>query len=437
MSRIRTYPELVAHLFSVNRFGGCRLGLHNIQRLNELLGSPDRAFASIHVAGTNGKGSVTSKLAKALELSGHRVGCYTSPHLSSFRERIQVNGVLISEEEVCEHLSTILDIAQTHNIPATFFELTTAIAFLHFARCGVAVAVLETGLGGRFDATNCVMPLLSVITSIALDHTDLLGPTREQIAYEKGGIIKPRVPVVIGPHADLPIIRTLAEESRSPVIAVSWEQGLDFDGENSAIAREGLRTLQPYLAIQPAAIEAGVQVRPPCRLESVPRSITQRASFRTVPDEIILDVGHNPDAMVRLLEALDRHYPHRRYHLVCGFSKGKDVLSCLQILRTRASTLTLVCADHVRALPLPALAPLALEAGFDPANLITCDQPIARALETGCQVAADRGEVMVVCGSFFIMAEVRAALGFVEPVDVLNLNECLGREVKMGSEDWK
>lgn len=419
----REYQKLIQCLFSVNRFGGCRLGLSNIRRLNALMGSPEKAFASVQVAGTNGKGSVTTKIAKALQLSGHRVGCYTSPHLSCFRERIQVNGQLITEAEVTEHLSWVLRTTRQYQIPATFFELTTVLAFMHFAQQRVEVAVLETGLGGRLDATNSVSPVLSVITSIGLEHTDVLGSTREKIAWEKGGIIKPGVPVVIGPHADLPIIREIADQASSVVVPVAPVEG-DFDTENSAIACVALERLQGLFSTTGQAVEAGLGVLPPSRLERVPPAISLRSGFSALPDEIILDVAHNPDAMYRLVQALEVHYPNRNFYFVCGFSKGKDVVSCLKILNRRAKTIALVSARHERALSLPALQQAAVEAGVS-SSAIHPEATIRGALDHGCRTAAREGDLLVVCGSFFIMAEVRTCFGYIEPVDELNLNECL------------
>lgn len=419
----REYQDLIQCLFSVNRFRGCRLGLQNIQQLNELMGSPEKAFSSVHVAGTNGKGSVTTKIAKVLQLSGYRVGCYTSPHLSCFRERIQVNGQLITEAEVSELLSRVLETARHHQIPATFFELTTALAFMHFAQQRVEVAVLETGLGGRLDATNSVTPVLSVITSIGLEHTDVLGSTREKIAWEKGGIIKPGVPVVMGPHADLPMIREIADQAASVVVLVAPVEG-DFDAENRAIAWIALERLQGVFPTTDQALEAGLHALSPSRFERIPPAISLRSGFSVLPDDIILDVAHNPDAIFRLVQALDVHYPNRNCHFVCGFSKGKDVVSCLKILNRRAKTITLVSARHERALSLSALRQGAVEAELS-SSVTLSEETIRGGLEQGCQLAALKGDVLVVCGSFFIMSEVRTCFGYREPVDEQNLNECL------------
>jgi dihydrofolate synthase/folylpolyglutamate synthase len=202
-----SYEALVRQLFNVSRFSGMKLGLTNTEKLAALLGMPHTKFRSVHVTGTNGKGSVCTKIASGLQMAGLKVGLYTSPHISSFRERVSINGELISEQEVVLHLSRVMSLAQEHNIPATFFELTTLMAFCHFAQRNVEYAVVEVGIGGRLDATNIISPDLSVLTSIGLDHTDILGPTVEHITREKSGIIKQNAPAVIGPSVPRDIVR--------------------------------------------------------------------------------------------------------------------------------------------------------------------------------------------------------------------------------------
>lgn len=418
-----SYFSLITYLFSVNRHSGCRLGLSTMQRINQLLGSPDRSFISIQVAGSNGKGSVTTKVARALQLSGYKTGCYTSPHLASFRERIQVNGINISEAEVERDLKVVIDMVRREGLPATFFELTTALAFFYFARSGVRVAVLETGLGGRLDATNIVSPVLSVITSISLEHTDILGTTCDAIAREKGGIIKPDVPVVLGPTADLPPIRKSALEKSSPLVVVAKVDG-DFDEENSAIARVVLEQLSAIIPVTPEAICQAIQSRPPCRFECVPEGVLQKSRLAILPIDIVLDVAHNPGAMLRLSEALETRFFDRSLHIVCGFSKDKDVVGCLKILSPQAASFAFIQANHERSIPAQVLVQLANDAKIH-ADQISGWNSISRALDHSIQAARASGGVVVVCGSFFIMAEVRACLGYIDPQDGFNLNENL------------
>lgn len=412
-----SYDALIQRLYAINRFGGYRPGLKNIERLNQLLADPTRSFESVHIAGTNGKGSVTTKIAKALEVAGYRVGCYTSPHIACFRERIRVNGQMISESDVEHELMAIFDLMEREAIPATFFEVTTAMAFAYFASAGIDIAVLETGLGGRFDATNCVTPKLSVITSISLDHTDILGHSREDIAWEKAGIIKPGVPVVIGPQANLPIILNVANQQGSAVHAVAAVDG-EFDAENSAIARRALQVLQ----VDDNAVVEGLRHRPSCRFEKVPKEILQQSELPHWPSVIILDVGHNPDAMQKLINALDTHYPGHPCDFLCGFSKNKDIVSCLQTLKPKVRDLHLIQAQHDRAEAVAMLERYALDAGIEPAR-ITAWASAKEAVAGYCAVPRSQDTILVVCGSFFAMAEARAALGYREPQDFVNLNE--------------
>jgi dihydrofolate synthase/folylpolyglutamate synthase len=187
------YNSVVKNLYQVNKWHPVKLGLENSEALYRLLGSPLASKPVFHIAGTNGKGSVAWKISKALRAAGYRDGLFVSPHVSSFRERIQIRGKMISEEDVVVAVPMIVDLCEEHKLPATFFELTTALAFHHFRNTD-AVA-LEVGLGGRLDATNVVTPTVSIITSIGLDHTRILGDTVEEIAMEKAGIMKPGVPV--------------------------------------------------------------------------------------------------------------------------------------------------------------------------------------------------------------------------------------------------
>ena len=196
---------LLVYVYSL--FVKTNFDLSNLQR---------RDISIIHVAGTNGKGSVSLKVAKALEYSSYKVGLLTSPHIASYRERIQINSQLISEQHVAHYLSRILNICREQAIPATFFEITTALAYLYFYEQQVDFVVIETGLGGRLDATNVVQHNgICIITSIGLEHTALLGDTVEKIAVEKAGIIKSKVPVVVGPNVPHEVIRSCAIEKQA------------------------------------------------------------------------------------------------------------------------------------------------------------------------------------------------------------------------------
>jgi dihydrofolate synthase / folylpolyglutamate synthase len=414
-----SYAELLEHLHQVSIHGGVKLGLQNMSLLKQALGHPDHAFDTVHVAGTNGKGSVTTMIAQALQLSGKRVGLYTSPHLSSFRERICVDGEKITETSVQELLPIIFQCAHELGISATFFELTTALALLYFAAQEVDVVVLETGLGGRFDATNVVMPKLSVITSISYDHMAILGNTLEQIAYEKAGIIKEGVPVILGPKAAGLGIEAVAKQKKSRCHIVQGDFD-DYIHENRAVAREALLELQTDMQLSPEHIEQGLQSLPPCRFEEV---IPRKLSRYSLPDNaptVILDVAHNPDGLHALFAAVKKRYPQHSLRVIAGFSDGKDIVSCLQPLRQHAEHVHLVDAAHHRIMPLSRLLPIAEK------ERVNVQQPsgdLKTVLPMILQLASAGNEIVLICGSCFIMHDARIALGYSVEGDSCHLHE--------------
>lgn len=405
-----SYSNLIQKLFNINLFGGVKLGLQNVLRLQQLLHFPDRSFQTIHVAGTNGKGSVTTKIAHAFEQTGYRVGLYTSPHISSFRERIRINGTMISEEAVESLLTFLFELTECEQIPATFFEITTFLAFLYFAQEKVDIAILETGLGGRLDATNVVYPCLSVITSISLDHVDILGHTYESIALEKGGIIKEKVPVIIGPHVPLEIIQAIAIQKQSPCIQVNSSSPL-FEEENRSIARTALDYLASSFYLPSYAIERGLQAKQPCRFEVIPG-----------PSPIILDVAHNPDGLQHLFQMLNYYYPNHSTRLLFGISKSKDSKNCLKLIAAHGTCFHLVEACNGRGVSTKDLFTHLQELDVD-SSRIHSHPSIFEAVEQARQEAFKKGEILLICGSFFIMSQVRQALGIQEPRDQIDLNE--------------
>lgn len=408
------YSQLIQKLLNINLSGGMKLGLENVQRLQNMLNFPDRSFHTIHIAGTNGKGSVSIKIARALELAGYRVGLYTSPHISCFRERIKINGQMISEEEITIVLNHLFQVIEGENIPATFFEITTFLALLFFAQEKVDIAVLETGLGGRLDATNIVHPCLTVITSISLDHVDLLGTTKESIAQEKGGIIKERIPIVIGPHVPFDIIRSIAEKKQSTCIQVQPQSPL-FEEENRAIAREALNQVRTQFSLSSHFIEEGLEARQPCRFEVVPGS-----------SSIILDVAHNPDGIQRLFQMLNHHYPNIPVHLLFGLSKNKDLKTCLELIAAKGNSFHLIEATNGRGAPVSILKEHLTQSGIK-SSQISLHDSIHSGLKEALLETEKQGGLLLIFGSFFIMASVRQALGFADPCDPSDLNERIGR----------
>ncbi|MDH5626309.1 MAG: Mur ligase family protein, partial [Nitrospira sp.] len=227
-----TYPAAIDYLYGLQKHG-IKLGLEGMTALLDAIGHPERRLRILHIGGTNGKGSTAAMAAAMLQASGMRVGLYTSPHLVEFLERMRVNGTMIAEDRLADLVEQV-GAAIPAALTLTFFEVTTAMALLHFAESGVDIAVLEVGMGGRFDATNVVAPLACAITTIALDHQEYLGPTEDAIAFEKAGIIKPAVPVVIGrmgPEAGR-VMQRIAAERGAPL----WRLGDDFAVEGDSPA---------------------------------------------------------------------------------------------------------------------------------------------------------------------------------------------------------
>lgn len=353
-----------------------KLGLERMQAFDAALGSPSTHFASIQVGGTNGKGSVTTKIAAALQAQGKKVGLYTSPHIHSYCERIQINGLPISEERAGDLFERIL--AASPEQPS-YFELLTLCAFLHFAEENVDIAVLEVGMGGRLDATNIVTPLVSVITSIDFDHKQYLGETLEKIAFEKAGIIKPTIPVVIGPQAKpLTVFQHVAHQKKSPLSVVSGNYS-HYEEENRAIARKVLEVLEIPVD------EHALKKVPPLR-------------FEWIRPDLILDVGHNPAALERTFDRIG----NKKVRVLAAFSADKEIAPMLDLLQKRACAVHLSEAPHERALPV---------SRFNPRFSCWIDENLERAFETAYRLAQEQGQILLVCGTFFMMDAVCKQMG--------------------------
>jgi dihydrofolate synthase/folylpolyglutamate synthase len=371
------YNEVIEHLFKLKRPSsevayGCRA----ITDYMREIGDPHKKYPIIHVAGTNGKGSVSMKIARGLQEAGYRVGLFTSPHIESFVERISIGGVSISEDDVVRGLLKLFE----RQDQLGFFELTTILGFDYFAKQSVDVAVIEAGIGGLNDSTNVIDPCLSVITSIAEDHLDFLGPTLEDIAFQKAGIIKPSRPVVIGPYANFSIVHEKARECKSDLYLVPQVQGF-YDLENSAIAKKALEVLK----VPAEAIEEGLKVRPPCRFE--------------VHDRFTLDVAHNPNGISRLLEAIDIHYPGEPVSFVVGMSKDKDVKESLRLITQKASHIYILKSESPKALSCKEMGNFLEALHFDRYTL--------------CSRASEIVEIpgrVVVCGTFYLMREIKSLI---------------------------
>lgn len=386
-----SYPDILERIFHLPKSAAGERSLSNMTRLCSYLGEPQKAFSVIHVAGTNGKGSVCTKIASALQAQGYRTGLYTSPHISSFCERIQIDGILIPEDDVCRLYPQVLKAIEACGISAGFFEIATLLAFLYFREQQIEIAVIETGLGGIYDATNIVSPLLSIITSIGFDHQEILGRTLQEICHAKAGILKQNTPAVLGPTVPIAWVQPIAEKKRCRLFQ-STLKSKSYDRENQEIARVALQTISERFPVESSALEVGLQKSPPCRFE--------RHQIRG--KELILDVAHNPQGFERLLELLRHRYPGAAYRFVCGFSRGKDIGECAELIQKNASAVHLVSGSHPRLAAVGEIAPY-----FDPKKTFlenSIQESIQNTLATHCH------EIVVITGSFFIMDEARSNL---------------------------
>lgn len=394
------YSEALNRLFFSNQLGSVKIGLSNIQKLTAYFDHPENHFKVVHVAGTNGKGSVSTKIAKGLELQGHKVGLFTSPHISTFRERIQILENAIDETSVSYWMDAIYQAEKDLQVRATFFELTTILALLHFSSQKVDWAVLEVGLGGRLDATNICNPELSIITSIAYDHTEILGHSLEMIAKEKGGIIKAGRPTLLGPRVPIDYIQPIAFSLHSPLHQVSGNYP-SYDEENCAIAKKALELLH----ILPQHSEKAIQFRPPCRMEMI--------ESHPYPFPILLDVAHNPDGFMALIRSLKLKPEFQKINAVIGLSTSKDISGILNIITKHAQHIYLVKAASPRGCDTKLLGKELEKIGYNSFTLCTS---IAEALQKSDLPT-------IISGTFFVMAEARKTLKLNYPTDPIDLNE--------------
>jgi dihydrofolate synthase/folylpolyglutamate synthase len=324
------YSETIQYLYGLNLFGA-NFGLEPTRKLAALAGNPQDRLRFIHVAGTNGKGSTCAMLESIYRAAGMRVGLFTSPHLVSFRERIQIDRQSISEQDIVRLVSEVR--AANRENEATLFEFSTVMALKYFAEQACDLVIWETGLGGRLDATNIVTPLVSVITNIALDHQQWLGDTLEQIAAEKAGIIKPGIPVITGAESPaLEVIETVAREKNAPVTKINRRDGQsavpnsslietvallgDYQKSNALLALAVVEVLQSRINVSETALRAGLaSVSWPGRLQLIWRADGQR---------ILLDGAHNTAGARVLSEAVAKHFPMEKKSLVLGILQDKN-----------------------------------------------------------------------------------------------------------------
>ena len=427
MNYQQTIEYLYQHLPMFSRIGAAayKEDLHNTIALCNALDNPETKFKSIHIAGTNGKGSTSHMLASILQHAGYKTGLYTSPHLKDFRERIKINDQLCTEEFVVDFTARIQH--QIETIEPSFFEITVAMAFDYFAQQQVDVAVVEVGMGGRFDSTNIITPELCVITNIGFDHVNILGDTLEKIAFEKAGIIKPGKPVVIGEALPetRPVFTGKAATENAPVVfaeeqryVTEWNYShshllvtiadkhtddrqaftLDLTGvyqtKNIVTVLEAVHQLQKQgWLITAEHIAKG--------LAATKKTTGLHGRWEMVEQHptVILDVAHNAEGMKQVVEQLELT-TYNQLHIVIGMVKDKDIKKVLALLPPYA-TYYFTKAQIPRALPENELAEAAAGFGLKGGHYADVHSAIGAAKQH-----AHKDDLILVCGSVFLVGEV-------------------------------
>ncbi len=432
---MNTYDEALEWIHSTARFGS-KSGLHRISMLLELLGNPQDRPRYFHIAGTNGKGSVTAMIASSLRAAGYRTGMYISPYLENFRERITINGRWIPEEHLVDLVSVVRpkvdEMVREGEEHPTEFEIITAMAFHYFAREGCDFVSLETGLGGRFDATNVIVPEVSVITTISFDHTERLGNTLSEIAFEKAGIIKKGVPVITGVSQDEPlaVIRKVAEKFDAPVyqvkegtysndgsrpLPVRWTLkrterghaidvvGPGFGCEDVAISLPG-RFQEQNAGVACAAILAAEGIPVGCEALRAGLANTVwpgRFEFLSKEPAVILDVAHNPEGIEALAQAI-ANVPKNNLVCVYGMLSDKPYAQSAASIGPACQTMILTKPDSPRALDPHILA----EEAARHTKKVCVEPDLRRAFDLALEVAGP-GDVILCCGSIYLVGPLR------------------------------
>ena len=400
-----TYQETISYLFQklpmYQRKGKAayKADIGNIVEASKQLEYPHKKFKSIHIAGTNGKGSVSHMLASILQEAGYKVGLYTSPHLKDFRERIKINGNKISESEVIRFVKENKNPFQKINL--SFFEFTVILAFNYFANQKVDIAIIETGLGGRLDSTNIIKPEVSVITNIGLDHTELLGSTIQEIAKEKAGIIKNDVPVIIGRDQikTRTIFQKISDKKSAPIKYASTH---NFESDLKGIFQvENINTTVTVILemrnqnwkITDKNIKTGL-------LNTIKNTgLLGRWQVLSRKPLVICDIGHNEDGIKAIFNQI-RHTPHKNLHVIFGLVNDKDLDKILNLLPKYAKYY--FCRPNIaRALDENSLQTLATKKEIKGKAYSNIQKALSEALRT-----AKMEDLIFIGGSTFIVSEV-------------------------------
>jgi dihydrofolate synthase / folylpolyglutamate synthase len=421
-----SYSSVIEYLYGLQKHG-VKLGLQTMRVLLERIGNPQRSLRVLHVGGTNGKGSTAAMAAAVLQQSGRRVGLYTSPHLVDFRERVRINGRMIAEEQVGEMMTRLRAVLKD-DLDPTFFEMTTALAFLYFAESEVDVAVLEVGLGGQFDATNVVeQPLATAITTIGLDHQEYLGHTEDAIAFEKGGIIKPARPLVIGRmgQAAERVLHQIAHDRSAPLWRLGREFCIEQNGSESLVYRgvtrifDGLRIALAghhqwdnaacALALLEAAGRTGMEVEE-AAVRAGLRTVSWEGRLESIDDhpKVVLDGAHNPAAahvLAQYLKEWSSCHPTSRIILVWGMMRDKDHQGFIAPLLPVVSEIVLTQAVLPRSATVQEL-----RAALQEWHGVVLEAMLPMDALTVARSRAVPQDLICIAGSLMLLGDIKAAV---------------------------
>jgi dihydrofolate synthase/folylpolyglutamate synthase len=430
------YPETIAYLYSLTDYEKIRIerytpethDLSRVERLLTAMGDPHTRFAAVHIAGTKGKGSAAAMCESCLRAAGCRTGFYTSPHLHTFRERIQVGGCKIAREDVIALVEEARPLIED-TPEVTYFEAITAIGFLYFARSDVDVAVVEVGLGGRLDATNVLTPEVCVITSLSLEHMYLLGDTLAEIAYEKAGIIKPGIPAVSAPQRAeaIKVLEAVSRQRDAPLTEVGrdWDYepgpadldgqvfsarritggGSKLDGEYwiPLLGRHQLENAASAIAALDILSQRGFRISPEAAREGL-RSVQWPGRLEILSRDplVVADGAHNPYSAQVLRQALEDWFPGQRWVLIFGASADKDVAGMLRVLLPICDYVIVTRSDHPRAAAPVELADVVASVGGGAEVSVNVRKSLRRGL-----AMMDPGGGLLVTGSLHLVADAR------------------------------
>eukprot|EP00357_Protocruzia_adherens_P017373 CAMPEP_0115044272 /NCGR_PEP_ID=MMETSP0216-20121206/47377_1 /TAXON_ID=223996 /ORGANISM="Protocruzia adherens, Strain Boccale" /LENGTH=421 /DNA_ID=CAMNT_0002426775 /DNA_START=40 /DNA_END=1305 /DNA_ORIENTATION=+ len=378
--------------------------------------NPHKTYKTIHIAGTNGKGSTATKIASTLQNAGYTVGLFTSPHIHCFCERFQVNGQLASEEMVTQRLGEICQYEETTQEKMIWFEKIFVLACLVFRESEIDYGVIECGLGGLHDSTNVIQAEISVITTIGLDHCELLGSTEEEIAAQKAGIIKTASPVVLGCRLPRHVFENQAQKYGAQVYQIESRQDRSFLEENSDIVRLVFKILESNLGLKITqdALTEGLKKTPPCRMEEMSLDNYRGNLLKKTPLAVVLDVGHNSFGLQRLMDSLKKKYNYQKLTILFTMARNKDLKEALHTVLPQCSKMMMITSTHPRLNDFESLNRIACEVQeeLNLRDVVVSDYQgdVQKSLEAALADCED-DELICATGSFFIMDACQKALG--------------------------